>query len=116
MQVVSFETAKRLKKAGFPQPEIMEFGLAFWVKNYTDHILALTDYDNIGIKMRENYSFAPSATDILKELGGQADLRFSRNGWTVSIFQNQYHSDSFNSVDNPAEACAAAWLAKNEKP
>jgi len=115
MQVVSFETAKRLKEAGFPQPEKLTHGQFYYSEH--GHLFRYTHGPQY-----ENTFFAPSATDILKELGRRFILGYEKNGWWCEKTQHVYEvadgmqvTASYNH-ENPAEACAAAWLAKNAKP
>jgi len=111
MNVVTFETAKRLKEAGFPQPKFYNS----WQYYYT--ISGLLIVPGGGSPALVSETLAPSSTDILKKLGGICELSFRNtlSQWQVSWVQNQFNTEYFNH-DNPAEACAAAWLAKNEKP
>jgi len=109
MQVVSFQTAKRLKEAGFPQPET--YDTFDWYYSKTGFLA--NHFDSACVI--ESDIFAPSATDILKELGRGWHLCYKKESrswecWyqTVGGASDKYH-------ENPAEACAAAWLAKNEK-
>jgi len=115
MQVVTFETAKRLKEAGFPNPEILNN--RFWF--ITDHEKPLfVEYsENIleCIRMKFNPIFAPSATDILKELGSEWALKCTM--FNIWVCYHSFNVEALKYANNsPAEACAAAWLAKNEKP
>ena len=127
--IVSFETARRLKEAGFKQPE-PEFGQV-WLssaKGYPNIIIGATKqqvnyaaldvyvvYNDLRRDFEMSFVFAPTATDILREIPGH-NLAFStENGWHCFFmdFNGIIYSD-FQS-DNPAEAAALAWLAINEK-
>jgi len=113
MQVVSFETAKRLKKAGFPWVQKIPFEhFCYSISGF------LFRYK--GSQKDKKIYLAPSATDILKQLPSHS-LRF--NGDVFSCVEWDLHSGGYFEYElhsfkyeNPAEACAAAWLAKNEKP
>lgn len=129
--IVSFETAKRLKEAGFPQPE-PEFG-QFWY-NGSD-LLVVVKYLGAkewiacplsGANWTRLFSaafqrpivfgepvFAPSATDILRELGPGFVLYFDSPGRWVLSENNPY--GLCTNHENPAEASAEAWLKLNEK-
>jgi hypothetical protein len=107
IDVVTFETAKRLKNAGFPQPD--EIGLKVYY-----NILGAENTCLAG-RLIHGQIFAPSATDILKEFFAPEDdgpfLYWSgQNRFWVCDF-DIYTFDH----ENPAEACAAAWLSIHEK-
>lgn len=100
---ISFETAVRLKEAGFPRPAPRDG--QFW---YTKHgrIGTVTDEaawtDNGEV-------FAPTATDILEHLPGW-HLSFNSDGW--KCWRGRV---SFRGFDNSAEATAAAWFQNGKK-
>jgi hypothetical protein len=137
MDVVSFETAKKLKEVGFPQPE-PAVGQAWWIEIGTDGTvppaliqiipnqielarLAEIHFDGISIldSFRsfygggsDGYYFAPTATDILKEASNNMMIGYSPFGG-FEVYTN--HRCLVNGIPdaqhaNPAEACAAAWL------
>lgn len=118
---VSFETAKRLKEAGFPQPEF-EFG-QLW------HTDGDRDCAFVGtmpfVRMKQDYAgsiiFLPTATDILLELQAVSDpnrwwalIPLSGDPkweWVLQLWgenNNACIANFFNK--NAAEAAAAAWL------
>jgi hypothetical protein len=105
LDIVSFETAKRLKEAGFPQPEISDCFLYATLRGYS--VLCLKAFRKTvivggGNGVLKDFLFAPTATDILRELPG-ADLR-----WNGSTFFCKYRGETEN--ENPAEALAQMWL------
>lgn len=133
MNVVTFETAKKLKEAGFPQPEYKTGQVWYGTAGLTTQIVGTTygkdspEFFNPHTAVTQtishhfDFTFAPSATDILKELGRTFNLYYDSmpnaenpSLWTCfcdGLFvcvDPQYH-------ENPAEACAASWLQKNEK-
>jgi len=132
MNVVSFETAKQLKEAGFPQ-HAAESG-QIWYNNHSAatfigrmqldekervyfycHSLKSGRTD-ILMPIYEDSFFAPSATDILKELDLYEFSLCRINGkWLLEIENDEGDGRYEHISENPAEACAAAWLAKNEK-
>ena len=129
--VVTFETAKRLKEAGFPQPEP---GLGqFWYNGDSTDLGVLCNcisanwkftYSSVGEKYDGtdgNYTddmlgciFAPSATDILPDLICH-DLGYYNDGDKEIWILFGLNMEEIAQNDNPAEAAAAAWLHLNEK-
>ena len=121
--VVTFETAVRLKEAGFLQPE-PEVGQCWY--NDTGLLGIIVKYEGFRLYSYCSFEtgktitapekvfyaahnvFAPTAIEILRELQ-YADLTF-RNGKFRVIFEHV-----MNRHDNPAEAAAAAWLELHEK-
>lgn len=108
MQVVSFETAQRLKEFGFPQPEMISLaGVKFWPEgaSFYDDSLQISGC----IIWAERHIFAPTATDVLPE-----DWLLMRDveGWIC-----QYRADFgvYVTHENPAEAAAAAWFWENDR-
>lgn len=132
MQIVTFETANRLKEAGFPQPsEILKGNDA---KNRWNLFYVSPEYeDEEGINVGpftadriedirgfgdpcEVVAFAPTATDLIPP--GWHLVRAPKESaadyageWTCSAIDVDcwYHND------NPAEAAAFAWLHVNSK-
>lgn len=138
--IVSFETAKALKDAGFPQPE-PEAG-QFWYSAFNgSNWLSIVAHERgkpdvlffcplyvldwrhffgaTGVILGEDKTpgFAPTATDILEQLGEY----FSIGSWKGKFVINQHPellpepigapARYHGTHDNPAEAAAAAWLA-----
>lgn len=122
---VSAETALKLKEAGFPQPT-PEF-LQVWYSDESPYMERIVMFNNAlesrvvflgadSIEYRyidQLYAFAPTATDILRELG--SDYFFS------AIGPNLFEVDKIDPYtvgnepcrhENPAEAAAKMWLAK----
>jgi len=131
--IATFETAVRLKEAGFPQPipeagqwwYNPDFGVFLVGKLYmVDGRLRNIFYPDTGkginkeIRLFVNFVFAPTATDILRELLPLIfELYYSK---TNDDFVLQRRSDDDNTLyafynENPAEAVAEAWLKLNEK-
>ena len=117
--VVSFETAKRLKEAGFPQPEYeLYFSDEFMQDGYLD-------FDEFSGNCRYSGDFfAPSATDILPKLytgvtdGTEWSIVFRGKNWSCVKRQWTEQGQSvfaWYDHENPAEACAAAYLSIHEK-
>ena len=136
--IVSFETALRLKEAGFPQPSLevgqfwhsQYFG-AYWLcvvtKQATKPFTYLCPLDVIEWGHQFGHPgtpedtgspiFAPTATDILRELWFRFSLKFGGNGkWIVLQTKDlNDREDQITTDPNPAEAAAQAWLIDNEK-
>ena len=122
--VVSFETARRLKEAGFKQPR-PEFGQvwfdqdgAYVIGNVKNDIIsgawsAGDCFTDASISSMLADVFAPTATDILEQLPHNFCIRgksvFSLEPGDAYNIGRQFYAD------NPAEAAALAWLAINEK-
>jgi hypothetical protein len=134
----SFETAMRLKEAGFPQPEI-ETGQVWFNLHSAATLIGLLDPCEKGLRYFYCHSlasgrsqrilpatddafFAPTATDILYLL--QKNTR-SPFWWTLTPYSNegkwgciQFERLEGKNIEiemhNPAEAAALAWLEINE--
>ena len=129
MDIVTPETAKRLKAAGFPQPEL-KAGQFWTAVRYPDgtarhDALLIIDHNNQlkpfdggndpGYRTKGNAVFLPTATDILS-WGGMTMAKLTWiNASDGMDFECLYDGDSFYDK-NPAEACADAWLASHQKP
>lgn len=132
--VVNSETAKALKEAGFPQPK-PEVG-QFWYrdgKEYVCYFEAEVGFCFLELLTGESYTesdflganFAPTAPDILNELGGMYYLSIEKFGAVMhkevsdeAIVGNHrcFGVDVIRSdIKEPAEAAAIAWLEKNSK-
>ena len=99
------ETAWKLKNSGFPQPETNRHQI--WYD--TDKVpFEATEFSNLDSRY---FAYAPTATDILKELGHEYSIRFylkkfeARRIVSGRIINRYLH-------ENPAEACALAYLDK----
>lgn len=124
--VVTFETALRLKEAGFPQPNFAtgqfwynDLGaLSFVGRKELNEKTGKHDYfyctsvesgrTDFFQPIANDAFFAPTAIEILQGLQ-YADLTF-RDGKFRVVFEHV-----MNRHDNPAEAAALAWLAVHEK-
>lgn len=117
LDIVTFETAKRLKEAGFPQPR-HDFDQTWYVKrNDVLWSVGISGYVGEGFQaiflpleckfIAPDYEsgdiiFATTATDILHQIPG-ADLK-----WNGSTFICKYRGK----VDDtdPAECAAKMWF------
>ena len=125
---VSYETALRLRDAGFPQPE-PEAG-QFWYDPYgtpdvvTDvdewHVFSasltdVTDYTNAVMhdEFTAGWHFAPGPAEILREIPDHVcgNNKGSKGGYWCGRYDDQ--RASFH--ENMAEACAAQWLSIHNK-
>lgn len=118
MELLSFETAKRLKDAGFTQPDSL-FGQMWYTKD--GNILIAINFfssidhrENIIMFNPEEHYFAPTAAEILKELPEDHFLQHANGMFFIS-----YYCDNGETVQhkgkNLLEVGAAAWLDINEK-
>lgn len=118
--VVTFETSKRLKEAGFPQPEKGYTGMGIYLDRGGFCIITSV-HDHTTMQLLGADVFAPSATDILKEINmhrysfawvsGVDGVSGEEYGFW-GVFEN---GDMSHSHINPAEACAAAYLSIHQK-
>ncbi len=120
--IVRFETAKRLKEAGFPQPE-PERGQVWYTEYRKTYIILSGDktihghieswgvMEVINILRIYGRAFAPTATDILLQMpDGYGLFKFSGNLFVCTDSQVLKVDNPYVISDNPAEAAAAAWL------
>lgn len=114
---VTPETARRLKEAGFPQPEFPQPGFVFYGNsNKRSHLVfdneLCCSYKN-GVRLFverykiENLVFAPTATDIMQHLPGWA-LVHVKGEWICYNRSDEFSEFAFDT--NPAEAAAKAWF------
>lgn len=111
--IVSFDTAKRLKEAGFPQPEYIDAGFCY------DHNGELTYIRECSFPPGGAYglTFAPTATDILEQLSDNMGLHYMvglndwRRSWQCICFSIFDHPEKYWFADGPAEAAALAFLS-----
>ena len=103
MNVVSFETAKRLKDAGFPQPKKYKRGMVAYYQLAGDG---------------DGYIFAPTAPDLIPP-NWMLVRRVSE--WECvseyeldNFFSNAIAPENYFHHDNPTEAAAQAWLHVNK--
>jgi hypothetical protein len=127
---VTFETAVRLKEAGFPQPT-PEAGQWWYNPNgilfvvYLVH--ELVELHELGRRNTsighywEDWTFAPTATDILRELSSDCVLGTKKlGGWICGswrLISSDYMKFFVAGMhdENPAEAAASAWLKLQEE-
>jgi hypothetical protein len=126
--VVSFETARALKAAGFPQP--MPEARQFWYYGDRNGLVLTTSeamdgeayfywFDVGGVSMLEDGQwsekmiYAPTATDILRELPDYA-LFFNGGMATVALMGAWGEHNACDASEH--EAGAAAWLSVHAKP
>lgn len=110
MTHVTFETAKRLKEAGFPRPNPV-YGQAWFSKYGFVDITApiqISRKRKLCTSVRDGSIFAPTATDILAHLPGWA-LYYHEGVWCCALVEDEFVIAEFRS-DNPAEAAAEAFL------
>lgn len=123
---VTEKTAQRLKDAGFPQPPAIR-GQSWYAKTDDSFIVyAVNDgrfstinEDGVRIVCADGDTdliFAPTATDILRELGRDWQLEYfdAKECWEVAFFFRDSSSGRYT-AENPAEAAALAWLSIHEK-
>ena len=127
---VTFETAVRLKEAGFPQPK-PDFGQVWHNPDFGLFVVgaiiegaALIFYEDGDyifkkeVPFFQECAFAPTATDILRELPGciLSVEDFYRDTLVVGLFYEVWKTGRLLSDHaNPAESAADAWLKLNPK-
>lgn len=110
---VTPETAKKMKEAGFPQPDF-KFGQLWYETERQDFAIVGTGKFELFKQHREGeLIFAPTATDILRELGDDYALHTEKGSFKcicTDIFRGGVTDGDFDgSHENPAEACYLAW-------
>lgn len=124
---VSPPTAQRLKAAGFPQPE-PEAGQV-WYEGQKAYVLGKIEqrqlhgvyldgecFEACDINAMRDDIFAPTATDILAQLGDNYNLTICSQFFRVEQMKaDEYFVINYWQSDNPAEAAALAWLEIHEK-
>lgn len=109
MDIVSFETAKRLRDAGFPQPETVELG-QFWYS--AGELWLIQAPFRTGIhpfKWFASYpAYAPELTEMLKELPTHnLVFRHDKKEWACVPTTD---TATISNATSASEAVAAAWL------
>ena len=109
MDIVTFETAKKLHTAGFSQPEARYYQA--WYDEYGILSIIITGED---YQYFAGVVFAPTATDILQELGDGYFLMLD-GCFEIDQMSEQYGtSPAISRHENPAEAAALAYLKLKE--
>lgn len=123
---VFFETACKIKELGFPQPK-PEFGQMWWYSqpgSGIDPELCVCSYsirEDMAVAERPDgtwdflnepdcWTFAPIATDILRELWFGFDLKCGGNKKWVVCERSVDEINVVSEHENPAEACASVWM------
>lgn len=122
MEIVCRDTAQKMKDAGFPQPA-PEFG-QFWYDGDALNCIGFGDFTIHFPEMNmDGYVFAPTTTDILREIEGRSLTFFTDKNdeeipfwWQIEYFDCiNPESEMISTHQNPAEAAALAWLKKYER-
>ena len=133
MDIVSFETAKKLKAAGFPEPEFAcwqvwynALGIGTFLgrkvligekMHFSCYSLGSGRVMDMIVGHGDGTTFAPTATDILRELGHSSMFWDERKcGFSISTVDNiNLIGWTVINNTNPAEAAALTWLSIHEK-
>lgn len=118
MSHVTFETARKLKDADFPQPEPMP-GQVWYADNSLKVFVSKVNAGSISghseypcARIEDTITavdiFAPTATDIMQHLPGWC-LSFENGIWVCRLEEDEFVLAEFRS-SNPAEAAAEAWF------
>ena len=117
---VTFETAKRLGEAGFPQPEHEHDKERFWYQRDGSLIFLGHTVDDHCEPIEGGSYFAQTATDILRELPEYAialHIEYRAEGGEAWFcWDTLDRAKTFSHPTSPAEAAAMAWLSQNAKP
>lgn len=123
--VVTPETARKLKDNRFKQPEheagqvwYNRGGLPYFVGKRPNGMLCfISSYGGSYEWLHDSngFVFAPTATDILWWLGQDwtLDADWAKNNWSCWVISSVSKSKFYH--ENPAEAAALAWLEKYAK-
>jgi len=128
--IVTFATAQRLKDAGFPQPKpesgqywYHPHGQLYWIQSVEGEFCTVhapnVSRQSGWIVDTEGWIFAPTATDILREIEFILNplLLLESGKWIVCYYAGVGNIVAITEKahDNPTEAAALAWLKLNEK-
>lgn len=125
--VVTPETARKLKEKGFPQPENPTPGEVWYIDNAPYVVRGnpqqfkpnswifsgLLERVQAGMDCLPEAVFAPTATDILSDLGNDYHIGMLDGVFVSGLHQFGQSDMQFN--DNPSEAAALVWLEKHAK-
>jgi hypothetical protein len=133
MKNTNLFVSERLKKGGFPQPQI-QIGQVWWSKNFNQYTVigfikegtafVVRFSDALGKHIANSdftdWTFAPTATDILAEIAANETIYLDEYppGFSLRKFKTMWLLDMTQDGDvntighneNPAEACAEAYL------
>lgn len=117
--MLSFETAKRLREAGFPQPETVEDG-QFWY-SCGQRLWFIQTPHKMGIAPEKWFGcypyFAPTAADIMRQL---SDAHFyigaEGNGFSCDIRIYEARLSVIRTIvgEDLDEVAAEAWFKKQK--
>ena len=127
MNHVTIDTAKRLKESGFA-PVRADFGQVWYDESGEPFLIAGLTTSGYSIAKANEFGkkssldgcvFAPTATDIMKELGRDFSISYMNGEWFVLKSSGDFlpfsKSPSVWKHIISAEAAAMAWLALNKK-
>ncbi len=106
-------TARRLKELGFPQPEAA-FGQVWY--DAEDNPFLVGNLDS-PMWLADAYTYAPTAPDILLHLDSGTYLIRRALTATFEVYDDWRALEDGTPQyvhENPAEACAEAWEAKQK--
>ncbi len=118
-------TARRLKELGFEQP-VPASGQVWYLDDEAAIVLAVHSNGVSYCRGNCNYFertdiflslfvYAPTAPDILRELGEDWTMIVAGGGFQIyKHFQDPQYIFPIAANENPAEACAEAWEVKQK--
>lgn len=120
---VSQQTAKQLAEAGFLPPFLVEVGQVYFNQHGQEWVVGYRNLDNKSIVFRSindgrwewpedtnRFLFAPTATDIIKQMPIGTHLVYGKNHWTC-WFKVTMMEEDFRHDECPHECAAKAFLA-----
>lgn len=132
----TYETALRLKDAGFTQPENWEghvFHAPLLSTDYSSAVICVLDkVGKVGFndalfvqgktviyesKEEARMVFSPTVTDMLMELGDDYELSYFKKSWYLTVrprgWKQMFFSIPFV-ADTAAEVCEKGWIARSK--
>jgi hypothetical protein len=108
---MDYELAKKLKEAGFPQAD----GLQFIEPNVVWDATAQSEFETPGTPPRSNWVKCPNLSELIEACGEKFDCLFYENGmWgAVGLLRGKGIKPPYRGT--PDEAVALLWLALHPK-
>ena len=120
MNHVSAETARKLKDAGFPMPETVAPGSAWYPPGGSVKIFGSTveaPAETLAYVKAHDWAYAPSPADILRNSPDEWALllRFEDGYFQAGTYDDWGEWCLWAGHEDAAEACALAWLKEKQR-